>query len=542
MPPPGCPLLEGSLWASPKNMREINFSGENDAPASWAPSPTSDASTEHCAAERREHAEEVEELDRLFSAVYPLVRQYELENASPDDTKVVEYQTPAELLAAMDFSTPDVGSEEEFVRGCRETLRYSVRTSHPRFMWQLFAGSDPAGQVGELVTAAVNTSMHTFAAAPVFTVMERQLIVRVAERLRMDTATIDGVFAPGGSYANMVAMLVARNEKFPHVREDGWEPADRPVAFTSVQSHYSIKKAAMITGMGSKSVVEVAADATGAMIPEELEKALAIATAAGKTPFFVSCTAGTTVTGAFDPLRQIKAVCQRHGVWMHVDGSWGGSVLMSEEHRGLLDGAEGADSFCFNPHKLLGVPMQCSVVLVNGHVGALERSNSTVADYLFHQSADAKCNLGQKSLQCGRKPDCLKLWLAWKRYGTKGLGHRVDLAMANAALLADKVKADPRFHLLIQPQSCQVCFFYLPPSLRARAAAEGVPALYAQLDGVTQAVCVRMQRAGSVMVNFSPLPDQGLPHFIRAVMIQPRVMAADIDFMLEEIDRLGRDL
>jgi len=506
------------------------------------PSPTSDASTEHAGAERREHLEEVEELDRLFGAVYPLVRQYELDNTNPEEVDVVEYHTPAELSALMDLTVPQEGSEQDFVRGCKETLKYSVRTSHPRFMWQLYAGSDPAGQLGELITAAVNTSLHTFAAAPVFSVLEREMITQVAAILQMNTETVDGVFAPGGSYANMVSMLVARNEFFPHVREDGWNAEDRPVAFTSVQSHYSIKKAAMITGMGSKAVVEVPADCNGAMIAEEFEKLVVAAVAAGKRPFFVSCTAGTTVTGAFDPFKKIKKVCERFGIWMHVDGAWGGSVLMSAQHRVLLDGIDRADSFCFNPHKLLGVPMQCSMVLINNHPGALERSNSTVADYLFHETADASYNLGQKSLQCGRKPDCLKLWLCWKRHGTLGLGRRVERAFSNAKALAERVKADPRFHLIMEPQSCQVCFFYLPPSLRAPAAAGPLSVLYPKLDEVTQTVCLRMQRAGKIMVNFSPLPDQGLPHFIRAVMIQPRVQLADIDFMLEELDRLGHDL
>ncbi|KAJ1471877.1 pyridoxal phosphate-dependent transferase [Baffinella frigidus] len=371
------------------------------------------------------HAEEVDELDALLRAVYPLIRKYEEDNAYPDDTRVIEHRGGPELRSALDLSLPPEGSRAAYVRTCEEAIRYSVRTSHPRFMNQLYAGSEPAGQVAEFLAAVLNSTVHTYGAGPVFTVMERELIAQVATLVGFDADEADGVFAPGGSYSNMTALLVARNELFPHVSRQGWQEGDRPVVYTSVQAHYSVKKAVMIAGMGSDNLIEVPTDADGAMDPAWLESHIIASKDNARRPFFVSATAGTTVLGAIDPLPALHDICQRHGVWLHVDGAWGGALIMSDTHRHKLSGLEKADSFCFNPHKLLGVPLQCSMLLVNKHSGALERANNTDADYLFHAGAGGGVDLGQKSLQCGRKPDCLKLFLCWKRFGAKGSANRL---------------------------------------------------------------------------------------------------------------------
>lgn len=305
---------------------------------------TEEASTEGCD-HRSEQVQEVKELDDLLAAIYPLIRQYELEHAAPDDHKVVEYLSAGDLASTVHLTLPDEGSRADFVRGCQETLRYSVRTSHPRFMNQLFAGSEPCGQIAELLTSVINNSVHTFGAAPLATVVEKHLIERVGQLAGFSNA--DGVFCPGGSYANMGAMLIARNEVFPHVPTDGWRPQDRPVVFTSTQAHYSVKKAAMMLGIGTANCVLVPTDSQGRMQPDALESLILTAKAGGKTPFFVSCTAGTTVTGSYDPLGALVAVCREHGVWVHADGAWGGAVIFSERHRELVQGLARSSSWRF---------------------------------------------------------------------------------------------------------------------------------------------------------------------------------------------------
>lgn len=134
------------------------------------------------------------------------------------------------------------------------------------------------------------------------------------------------------------------------------------------QCHYSIGKGVAFMGMGLDNLINVKTDANGKMIPEDLEKKILEAKAEGKTPYFVNATAGTTVFGAFDPIDEIADICQKYNLWMHVDGAWGGGALLSKTYSPLLKGVERADSMTWNPHKLMGVPQQCSLVFTKHKV------------------------------------------------------------------------------------------------------------------------------------------------------------------------------
>ncbi len=134
--------------------------------------------------------------------------------------------------------------------------------------------------------------------------------------------------------------------------------------FTSDHGHYSLEKAAQILGFGSDAIRSVPVDEDGRMKVDELERLVVESKDRRETPFYVNATAGTTVLGSFDPLDKIADMCQRHNLWFHVDGSWGGSVVFNQEiARTRLKGVERADSVAVNPHKMLGVPMTCSFLL-----------------------------------------------------------------------------------------------------------------------------------------------------------------------------------
>jgi glutamate decarboxylase len=179
----------------------------------------------------------------------------------------------------------------------------------------------------------------------------------------MPSSTSGGISQPGGSASNSTAIVVARNTLFPETKTDG-NGAHRFTIFTSAHGHYSVEKAANLFGLGSKNVISVPVDERGCIIPSEFEKAVQESKGRGETPFFLNATAGTTVHGSFDPFGELSVICKREGLWMHIDGSWGGSVVFNEKYRkSRLKGAELADSITINPHKMLGVPMTCSFLL-----------------------------------------------------------------------------------------------------------------------------------------------------------------------------------
>lgn len=158
--------------------------------------------------------------------------------------------------------------------------------------------------------------------------------------------------------------------RYPNLKQTGLSQMPRLVVFTSADAHYSVKKLAAFLGIGYDNVYMVKVDARGKMIVSDLEVQIARAIKEGAAPLMVSATAGTTVIGAFDPLREIAEVCKKHKLWLHVDAAWGGGALVSGTYRGLLDGIQFADSVTWNPHKLLAAPQQCSTLLLH-HEGLL---------------------------------------------------------------------------------------------------------------------------------------------------------------------------
>eukprot|EP00941_MAST-03F_sp_MAST-3F-sp1_P003942 g3942.t1 len=506
---------------------------------------------------RQEIADDVADFNYLIEKVAPMISEYRLRNAEPDDTTVVEFQTPEELiqeLCDLRNGMPTKGqSLDEIVDAVGKALRYSVRTAHPRYFDKLCHGSDSVGQIAELVTAVLNTNVHTFAVAPVFSTLEVECIRAMAHEIGYKRETADGILCPGGTFANVTALMVARHACFPHVKENGFGPKDKAVCFTSTQAHYSIKRAAMMAGIGMNGCIPVAATREGSMDAAALDDAISRERENGRTPFFVSATAGTTVLGGYDPFHEIRAVVDKHnetlrkpdgsgGIWFHVDGAWGGSACFSKKHRHLVDGVETSDSMSWNFQKGLGVPVYCAAVVTNNKQGMLESANASAAQYLFHDHPAAAYDLGDKSLQCGRRADSLKLWLSWKRHGSEGFRARVDHAIENSQYLAEQIKLRPSFALVTEPSYNNVCWWYIPAHLRKQAEENGMESIYGELEDVSLAMRLEYQRRGSLLCDIAPLPDHGLPKFFRIILNMPTVTKSDMRFVLDELEVIGEEM
>jgi glutamate/tyrosine decarboxylase-like PLP-dependent enzyme len=364
------------------------------------------------------------------------------------------HRTADELLAALPIAIEgDARAWPETFALLREVLAATPSTSSRRFFNQLFGGRDGVATLGELAAVLANSPMHTFKASGVQVLIERAVLRRMGALAGMPDG--DGLIAPGGSLSNLAAMIMARNHALPGAREDGL-PGVRAMVYASVVSHYSVRKAAGMVGLGRNAVRSVPIDADGRMQPEALARMIEEDRSAGAVPVMIIATSGTTVLGAFDPLPAIADVAERAGVWLHVDAAYGGSALLSPRHRGLLDGCERADSLTWDAHKLLTVPLTCSALLTR-RPGLCAQAFDEPATYLFQD--DALLDPGRGSLQCGRKNDALKLWLCWKHHGDEGLAQRVDRLFELAAHLAARVQEHPGLLRLVRtPASFNVCF------------------------------------------------------------------------------------
>jgi hypothetical protein len=294
-------------------------------------------------------------------------------------------------------------------------------------------------------------------------------------------------------------------------------------------------------------------------------------------------------------LNEIADICHREGIWLHVDGAWGGTVLMSDTLRTLMHGIERCDSLAANPHKMLGVPLQASMLLTApSHKNILSATASLKADYLFHDHDHASYDLGDRSFQCGRKSDSFKLWMAVKLHGRSGLASRIELAFRNADTLKSMLEActDPIsghkvFWIVSKASSPNVCFYLIPASKRERVAlilnpspsgdsgsdegsdsssypsaievvkgAAARPAsplglvksvmdregLLEEIGKTTALVYGRMQERGNMLINFNPLKEVGLPTFFRCPFSSPNINDMHLEFIVQQFMEMSADL
>ncbi|KAL4906738.1 hypothetical protein BDW74DRAFT_126771 [Aspergillus multicolor] len=399
-------------------------------------------------------------------------------------TSLVDYKRPEELQEILQLSLPQQGTGQDGLIGVlRNVLRYSVNTWHQGFLDKLYASTNAPGVASELILAALNTNVHVYQVSPALSIIEKHTGKQLAALFGLNGPRAGGISVQGGSASNTTSIVIARNNLYPSTKTDG-NGDYKFVLFTSAHGHYSIEKAAQMLGLGSSAVWSVPIDKEGRMIPAELEKLVEKALSEKRTPFYVNATAGTTVMGSFDPFEDIAAICKKHNLWLHIDGSWGGSFAFSQRQRHKLTGAEKANSIAINPHKMLGVPVTCSFLLASD-LRQFHRANTLPAGYLFHNSDDESAapvqngiggafelesdspeiwDLADLTLQCGRRADSLKLFLGWTYYGTAGYERQIDTACETTAYLATLIQDHPDFILVSQnpPPCLQVCFYYAP--------------------------------------------------------------------------------
>lgn len=392
------------------------------------------------------------------------------------DSTLLEYHSPRQLQGLLKFELPEHGrGREGLVSIIQDVQKYSVNTWNQGFLDKLYAAPTPVGLAADMLLASLNTNVHIYQVSPALTIIEKETCRAMAAMFGFNGSYAGGISQSGGSAANQTSMVIARNNLFPETKEEGYG-GRRFVLFTSEHGHYSVEKAAQMFGFGSKAVRSVAVDERGCMKADALVFAIEQAKANGETPFYVNATAGTTVLGSFDPLDEIADVCQKHGLWMHVDGSWGAAIVFSEKQKHKLKGIERADSIAICPHKMMNVALTCSLLL-GKDLRQFHKAMTLPAGYLFHArdseyGTNGESNgdspkqdfwdLGDLTPQCGRRGDSLKLALSWIYSGTAGYAEYLDHGFEMAAYLASLVVRNPNFSLLSEdpPPCLQVCFYF----------------------------------------------------------------------------------
>ncbi|WMI68397.1 pyridoxal-dependent decarboxylase [Mangrovimonas sp. YM274] len=405
------------------------------------------------------------------------------------------------LYDKLDLSLPDTPtSADDFKAELIEIIKYTPKTASSSFFNQLYGGRLDKATLGDLLAVMLNTSMYTYKIGGPQIGIEKIILKKICEIVGYGPNS-DGTFAPGGSMSNFMAMVMARDKYDKYAPRKG--VTSKMIIYTSEVSHYSINKNAALMGIGRDQVREVKTNNHGEMLAEDLELKIQKDLEEGYHPFFVNCTAGTTVMGAFDDVSLIHKVSSKYNLWLHLDGAYCGSVIFSETYKHLVNGVELTDSFSVNAHKMLGTPLSCSIIVTQNSED-LHISFSNEAEYLYQTDGD-EYNLGKTSLQCGRRNDALKFWTLWKSIGSQGLERIVNKQFLLADVARSYINNHPDYTLFSFDNSISVCFNY-----------KSTPA---------KELCTALYKEAQLMVSYGVFKEH---EFIRLVTINSVLDETDI--------------
>jgi aromatic-L-amino-acid decarboxylase len=366
--------------------------------------------------------------------------------------------------------------------------------NHPGFLAYFGVTGSPPGVIGELVASALNVNAMLWRTSPAATELEERCAGWVARMLGLPTAWF-GQITDGASSSTHWALCAAREAAGLDVRRRGMAGRDDLPAlrvYTSPEAHSSVEKACIALGLGQDGLVKVPVDEAFRMRADLLEAAVRADVAAGRRPIAAVATAGTTATTSVDPVAAIADVCERHGMWLHVDAAYGGAAAVVPELRAVLDGCERADSLVVNPHKWLLTPIDCSL-LYTSRPDVLRAAFSLVPDYL-RTDEEGVTNFMDYGLALGRRFRALKLWMTIRAYGRDGLADIVRGHVALARELAGWVGEAPGWELAAPAPLSVVCL------RRLVAGADGE-----RQDAANEALAERVNAAGAAFVSTTRL-------------------------------------
>lgn len=393
--------------------------------------------------------------------------------ASPRRWPVLPETRPGEVRAALPHAAPEHAESMDDILADfdRIILPNTTHWNHPGFLAYFSISGSPPGILGEMLTAALNVNAMLWRTGPAATELEETTLAWLRGLMGLP-ASFDGTINDTASLSTLHALAAAREaEPMLRVREDGLAGrSDLPplTVYCSEEAHSSVDKAVVTLGLGLAGVRRIATDDGLRMNPAALQAAIDADRTAGRHPIAVVATVGTTSTTAVDPVPAIADICEREGIWLHVDAAYGGAAALLPEMRWVLEGCDRADSLVVNPHKWLLVPVDCSV-LYTRRPDVLRRAFSLVPEYLTTTApADAR-NLMDYGVALGRRFRALKLWFVLRHYGADGLRAFLRSHIELARSFAHRVDAEPGWERLAPSDFSVVVFRHAPHGLEPEA-------------------------------------------------------------------------
>ncbi|MEP6741206.1 MAG: pyridoxal-dependent decarboxylase [bacterium] len=474
-----------------------------------------------------------EDLRELSLRVNDLVLEYFSEVS---DLPVFPQTFAGDTLEQIGSTLPAKGAPvEQLINDCRTIIKNSRQNGHPRFFGYVASPATPVGAFADLIASALNSNVTSWRSGPAATEIERTVVRWLGTLIGYDD-NARGLLTSGGSMANMTALLIAHRMKAGREASQAglWRSEVPMTMYASEQVHMSIPKAADILGFGRDQVRLVGCDDQFRMTVRLLRERIAADVQAGLKPFCIVASAGTTNTGAVDPLSEIADVAKEFGLWFHVDGAYGAPAALDESKRSLFAGLERADSVSLDPHKWLYAPLDCGCLLFRDEAQARVAFDNEDADYIkvLEEDADESFAFWNYGPELSRRFRALKIWLTLRYYGVERIAAAITEDNALATYLAQLVEAAEDFELMSRPQLSICCFRYVPASMRARLQDEEQAERNTYLNELNSRIMYAVQRGGRAYLSSATIHTN---FALRACITNFRTTRADIQETLEVI-------
>jgi aromatic-L-amino-acid decarboxylase len=368
---------------------------------------------------------------------------------------------PGSLKATLPTSAPESGEDFGNVLADMDKLILPAVThwNHPNFHGLFSTSTSSVGVFGEMFAAAFDMKAMLWRTSPASTELEDVTLDWLRQMLGLPE-NFEGIIYDTASVSTMHAIAAAREQANLKIRDLGMSGReDLPLlrVYTSEHVHSSIDKSCITLGLGLHSLRKIECNERFEMMPEILVDAIEEDIEAGYVPICVIPTIGTTSTSSVDPVDAIADICEKHGIWLHVDAAYAGPAAMLTEKRELFKGWERADSIVVNPHKWMFTPFDLSVLYCR-ELDELKKAFSLVAEYLKTSETDAVKNGMDYGIQLGRRFRALKLWFVMRYFGREGLQARIREHCRLANLFASWVEASEDFEVMAPVPFALVCF------------------------------------------------------------------------------------
>lgn len=449
-----------------------------------------------------------------------------------DKKPVTTSESPRQIQNILGISSlPENGvPAAELISKTTDLLfNHSLFNGHPKFLGYITSSAAPIGALADLLAASVNPNVGAHILSPMATEIEKQTVQWLAEFIGV-SPNYGGILVSGGNMANFTAFLAARTAKAPKsIKEDGLSNTSKKLTiYCSKTTHTWVEKAAILFGLGSKSIRWIQTDASNKMDNKVLEETIKKDLEEDFKPIMVIGTSGDVSTGVVDNLKGISTICKAYDLWFHIDGAYGVPAAVIPKLKTLFEGITEADSIALDPHKWLYNPLEAGCTLVKNPQHLIDTYSSHPEYYNFTNNEEEFAqNYYEYGLQNSRGFRALKVWLTLQQVGRSGYEKMINEDIELSKYLFELAEKHPELEAVSNNLSITT-FRYVPLDCKKDND---------YLNKLNEEILNELQTGGKLFLSNAVVNEM---YCLRACFVNFRTTQKDIREIIEIIIRVGR--